>query len=317
MHGQFVWYELASNNPEAALKFYPAFTGWGTQPFDADYTMFTSSGIPVAGVFRMTEEMRSQGVPPYWMPYVESGNVSDTASLATSLGAKVLHGPVDIPNVGDIAVIQDPQGAVFGVYKSTSGATSWDGTPVVGQFSWNELMTSDHAEAFEFYRRLFGWDRTGEMDMGGGNMYQMFGSGSAMFGGMFTRFGDMAEMPPFWLCYIHVKNVPASLSKATKAGASVHRAPEDIPGGVIAILGDPEGAGFALHHQNAAPASVATAAAKPRTATKKARSVVRPASKKKKPVKTKATRSRAKKKVAVKKAKPSAGTKRKKAAKKK
>jgi uncharacterized protein len=328
MHGQFAHYELTTSDAEAARKFYPTFTGWKTQAFDNDYTLFTSGGVPVAGVFALTEEMRSQGIPPSWMPYIEVKNVADTTKLANSLGGKIMFGPESIPDVGDIAVIQDPQGAVFGVYRSSSGAPSWDGTPVVGNFSWNELMTPDHSAAFDFYRRLFGWDKIDEMDMGGGIMYRTFGKGEKMYGGMYTTPREMSGMHPFWLCYIHVKDVPAALATATGHGASVHRPPMDIPGGVIAILGDPQGAGFALHHQNGASAGASTAKAgsnrqpakskavaakkSKKVATGKSRATVkksRPAAKKAKPVvrrSKKAAKPAAKKKSAARSARKSA-----------
>ena len=47
MHGQFIWYELTTPDVDAAKKFYPKFTGWSTQAFDNDYTMWTSGGAPV------------------------------------------------------------------------------------------------------------------------------------------------------------------------------------------------------------------------------------------------------------------------------
>lgn len=247
MHGQFVWYELITPDTDAATKFYSPFTSWGTQAFDKDYTMWTTSGAPFAGLYRLSPEMRQQGIPPHWMPYVESSDVDATARLATSLGGKVLSGPNDIPKVGRYAVLQDPQGASFGVYKTTGPSSAWDGTPTVGRMSWHELMTTDYARAFDFYRKLFGWEKTGEMDMGGGNNYVMYGKGQP-FGGMFNRFGDMAGMHPFWLVYIHVPDVKKAFDRAVKAGAMVQRPPMEIPGGgTIAILGDPQGAAFALH----------------------------------------------------------------------
>jgi hypothetical protein len=250
MHGQFVWYELTTPDVDAAKTFYPRFTGWGTLRFDNDYTMWTTGGVPVAGIFRLTEEMRRQGVPPNWMPYVESDNLDETAKKAAALGGKVIVAPQDIPGTGRFAVLQDPQGATFGVYKASTGSGGWDGTAVVGHFSWHELMTTDYVKAFEFYRALFGWEKTSEMDMGGGNMYSMFGKG-APYGGMFNRTPDMAGMHPFWLVYINVKDVGKAVAIATKAGAMVQRPQMDIPGGSIAILGDPQGAGFALHHVTA------------------------------------------------------------------
>lgn len=155
MHGQFVWYELTTPDVDAAQEFYPRFTGWGTQQFDKDYTMWTTGGVPFAGIFRLGPEMRERGVPPNWMPYVEVNNVDETAALATSLGGKVLHGPADIPGTGRFAVLQDPQGAVLGIYLSKAASQAWDGTAVVGRFSWHELMTTDYVKAFEFYRALF------------------------------------------------------------------------------------------------------------------------------------------------------------------
>ena len=273
MHGQFVWYELTTPDVDAAQKFYPQITGWGTQPFDNDYTMWTNAGAPFAGMFRLGEEQRQKGIPPNWMPYIESNNVDKTATLATSLGGKVMHGPDAIPNVGRFAVLQDPQGAVFGIYKSDRPSQSWDGTPVLGRFSWHELMTTDYPKAFDFYRKLFGWEKTGEMDMGGGNNYFMFGKGK-MFGGMFNRPPEMASMHPFWLVYINVKDVRTAVDVATRAGAFVQRPPMEIPGGMIAILGDPQGAGFAVHHLSAPSAAsqpsatTSKPAARPRNASR-------------------------------------------------
>jgi len=262
MHGQFVWYELLTPDTDAAKKFYSSITGWGTQPFDKDYTMWTTAGAPFAGLYRLGPEMRQQGVPPNWMAYVESSNVDETVRLATTLGGKVTVPASDIPNVGRFAVLQDPQGATFGVYKASGPSRSWDGTPVLGRFSWHELMTTDYRKAFDFYQKLFGWEKTGEMDMGGGNMYLMYGKGQP-YGGIFNRHGDMLNMRPFWLVYIYVRDVRKAVDVATKNGAFVQRPPMEVPGGgTIAILGDPQGAAFALHSSAAASSSSGTTARK-------------------------------------------------------
>jgi len=123
----------------------------------------------------------------------------------------------------------------------------WDGTPVLGRFSWHELMTTDYRKAFDFYKQLFGWDPMSEMDMGDGNMYSMWGRGGNMFGGMFNRPPEMASMHPFWLIYVNVKDVPKAVDATTRGGGFVQRAPMEVPGGQIAILGDPQGAAFAVH----------------------------------------------------------------------
>jgi uncharacterized protein len=287
MHGQFVWYELTTPDVDAARKFYPPITGWGTQQFDKDYTMWTTGGAPFAGIFKLGPEQSQQGIPPNWMPYIEAGNVDDTARKVTSLGGAVVVPPTDIPGTGRFAVVRDPQGATFGLYKSNSASRAWDGTPTLGRFSWHELMTTDYKKAFDFYRQLFGWEKTGEMDMGGGNPYFMYGMKGKMYGGMFTRPPEMAGMSPFWMVYVNVKDVKKAVDTATKAGAWVKQPPMEVPGGMVAILSDPQGAAFAVHSGGSA-----TATAKP-TGTKKAKAASRP--------KAKAKRSGTKKKAASKK----------------
>jgi uncharacterized protein len=297
MHGQFVWYELTTPDVDAARRFYPAITGWGTQQFDKDYTMWTTGGVPFAGIFRLGPEQRQKGIPPNWMPYIEAGNVDDTARKVTSLGGKVMVGPDDIPGTGRFAVVQDPQGAVFGIYKSTNQTSrAWDGTPVIGRFSWHELMTTDYRKAFDFYRQLFGWEKTGEMDMGGGNMYFMYGMKGTPFGGIFNRPPEMASMPPFWLMYVHVKDLKKAVDATTRAGGMVKQPPMEVPGGQIAILGDPQGAGFAVHQATApvaAPTSAGTKASKPASRPKAKTAKSRPKSKaasRKRPAAKKASR---------------------------
>ena len=288
MHGQFVWYELTTPDVDAARKFYPPITGWGTQQFDKDYTMWTTSGVPFAGIFRLGPEMRQQGIPPNWMPYIEAGNVDDTARKVTSLGGTVVVPPSDIPGTGRFAVVRDPQGATFGLYKSNTASRAWDGTPVLGRFSWHELMTTDYQKAFDFYRQLFGWEKLGQFDMGGGSPYLEYGLKGKMYGGIFTRPPEMSGMSPFWMVYAYVKDVKKAVATATKSGAFVKQPPMEVPGGTtIAVMGDPQGAAFAVH--SAAP----TTATRPKPAArKKAKAASRS--------KTKPARSRPRKKAATK-----------------
>ncbi len=285
MHGQFVWYELTTPDVDAARRFYPPITGWGTQQFDKDYTMWTTGGAPFAGIFKLGPEQRQQGIPPNWMPYIEADSVDETARKVTSLGGTVVVPPADIPGTGRFAVVRDTQGATFGVYKSNTASRAWDGTPTLGRFSWHELMTTDYKKAFDFYRQLFGWEKTGEMDMGDGSPYFMYGMKGTMYGGMFTRPPEMASMSPFWMVYVNVKDVKKAVDIATKAGAYVKQPPMEVPGGMIAILGDPQGAAFAVHSGGSASARETTPSAK-----KKSKSASRP--------RAKAARSGARKKAA-------------------
>lgn len=268
MHGQFVWYELTTPDVDSARKFYPPITGWGTQQFDKDYTMWTTSGVPFAGIFRLGPEQRQQGIPPNWMPYIEAGNIDDTARKVTALGGTVVVPPSDIPGTGRFAVVRDPQGATFGLYKSSTASRAWDGTPTLGRVSWHELMTTDYQKAFDFYRQLFGWEKLGEIDIGGGSPYLEYGLKGKMYGGIFTRPPEMAGMSPFWMVYVRVADVKKAVAIATKSGARVKQPPMEVPGGsVIAVMSDPQGAAFAVHSGGSASATEPTASARKKAKT--------------------------------------------------
>jgi predicted enzyme related to lactoylglutathione lyase len=118
--GSPCWFELATSDTKAAGKFYSGVFGWGldTQAMGAmNYTMLKVGKESVAGVMALTPEMKKGNVPPNWLPYIRVEDSDGTAKKATSLGGKVLHGPMDVPNVGRFAVLADPTGAAFAVIR--------------------------------------------------------------------------------------------------------------------------------------------------------------------------------------------------------
>lgn len=177
MSGQFVWYELMTSDSSSALRFYPAVTGWGTDEFDkVQYTEWTADDVPLGGVVQLTSEQMEHGVPSHWLPYISVDDVNAAAAQAASLGGRLSFGPHDIPGTGRFAVLADPQGASFAIYRSLEPAEGFTGTRKIGRFSWHELLTTDVDAAFDFYRRMFGWQRTSAFDMGADvGVYQMFG----------------------------------------------------------------------------------------------------------------------------------------------
>jgi hypothetical protein len=155
---------------------------------------------------------------------------------------------MDVPNAGSFAVLSDPQGAAFAVYHSAKQeAHNQPDASQVGQFSWNELATSDYKKAFSFYSDLFGWEPKEAMDMGEAGIYQLYGRGESSFGGMFNKPDEMPG-PPMWLYYIKVEDVKASAKKVEELGGQVINGPMEVPGGdLIAQCVDPQGALFAIH----------------------------------------------------------------------
>jgi uncharacterized protein len=243
--GMFVWYEHLTGDVPGAIAFYGDVVGWKTQPFgDTGYTMWVASQGPLGGVMRFPED--AKGAPPHWMAHVQVADVDATASLAAKRGARVCKEPTDIPTVGRFAVLADPQGATFAVFRPNTGMQLHD-VAKEGEFCWNELLTSDSAAAFRFYAELFGWKIVEDMDMGPMGTYRVFGVGEKRLGGMMTV-PKGTPMPPMWLYYVSTNDLDAALRRATAKGAKVMNGPMDVPGGGrIAQLTDPRGAPFALH----------------------------------------------------------------------
>jgi uncharacterized protein len=246
--GRFVWYEHLSKDPKATIDFYTEVVGWKTQPFaeDNNYVMWVGSQGPLGGVMKLPDEAAKMGTPPNWMAHVQVEDVETTASLVKKLGGKVYKEPTEIPTVGRFAVIADPQGVAISIFKPQDPMTLHDSSKV-GEFCWNELMTSDNVAAFNFYSQIFGWKIVQDMDMGPMGTYRVFGIGEKQLGGMMTT-PKGSPMPPMWLYYIETSDLEAAIARATKRGATVMNGPMDVPGGGrIAQLLDPQGAGFALH----------------------------------------------------------------------
>ena len=282
MHGQFSWYDLMTPDAGPATKFYPAVTGWGTEEWDqAKYTMWTVGDRAFAGINPISPEQTAQGVRPHWLAYVTVDDVDRTVSKTRAAGGRVLHGPEAIPSVGRFAILQDPQGGIVAVIKSDTPTPGFDGTPTLGRFSWHELMTTDYRAAFEFYRQLFGWEKTGEMDMGPDGMYLMYGMKGKPFGGIFNRRAEHGNMPPNWTFYVNVKDVGRAIDAIKRNGGEMAMGPMQVPGGdTIAIAKDPQGAMFAVHQ--VAPKTAATAPrpkARPKARPKKKAKTARKAKK--------------------------------------
>ena len=250
VRGRFVWHELMTTHPDAAQGFYTKVVGWGRQTdegLSTPYTMWTWGQQPMGGLMALPEQARKAGAPPHWLTYVGTPAIDATVEQATRLGAKTIVPTTDIPTVGRFAILADPQGAVFAAFTPATSPAQ-DERAGLGDFSWHELMTTDHASAFQFYSTLFGWQKTEAMDMGPMGIYQMYGHHGRTLGGMFNKPATMPA-PPHWLAYIRVENVHRAAETAKSLGGQVLNGPMEVPGGdwIVQCL-DPQGAAFALHH---------------------------------------------------------------------
>ncbi len=250
--GTFVWYELMTTDPAAARDFYGPLVGWDAavhEDGEIPYTMWMRGEVPAGGLMELPRDARAGNVPPHWMAYIATPDMEETTRKAEDLGATLLHGPQEIPGMGTLSVLQDPQGAVFSLWESASESEEpGPETPSLhGHFSWNELLTTDHEGAFDFYATLFGWVKTDAMDMGPMGTYQMYGHQDRTYGGMYNK-PEEVQAPPHWLYYVMVDDVDSAARAVKELGGQVLHGPMEVPGGDrVAQCMDPQGAVFALH----------------------------------------------------------------------
>jgi predicted enzyme related to lactoylglutathione lyase len=245
----FVWYELMTSDDAAAQDFYGKVVGWKAQDAGQPgmkYTLLAASEGPVAGLMALPKEACDAGAKPGWVGYVGVDDVDACARRIAEAGGKTHVPPTDIPGIGRFAMVADPQGATFSLFKAAAPM----GQPPAdvnqpGLIGWHELYALDGEKAFDFYSGMFGWTKSDAIDMGEMGRYQLFAAGGAPIGGMMTK---PANLPmPFWNYYIQVDAIGAALERLKAGNGQVVNGPMQVPGGSWIVQGiDPQGAMFAL-----------------------------------------------------------------------
>lgn len=249
--GNFSWIELNTTDASKAKRFYAELFGWTFDDRPAGpgmtYSMVKLGDRHVAGLFEMSKEMAAVA-PSHWGSYVTVDDVDATAKKVEPNGGKLIDAPFDVMDVGRMAVVQDPAGAILRLWtaKKRLGA---DVKNEPGALCWNEVYTTNVDAAGTFYANVIGWQLE-PVDMGPMGTYTLFRvpGEENNSGGMMPMPPNMKGVPSHWLAYIQVEDCDASTKKASDLGAKTLVPPMDIPNiGRFSIVQDPTGAAFALY----------------------------------------------------------------------
>lgn len=248
--GTFCWAELVTSNTDGAKRFYTELMGWETHddplPGGGVYTMIQLAGGNVGAMYQLSEEMKTQGVPPNWLSYVTVEDAYATTAKAKEHGGQAAKEAFDVMDIGSMAVLEDPAGGVLAIWqpKKHTGTDHTDKKP--GSVCWTELASRDAAAAGKFYAEIFGWDPT-EQEMEGLGKYTVFMKGEAQAGGMLQMTEEWGDTPSHWMVYFAVEDCDASANRVEELGGSVCVPPTDIPTvGRFAVVNDPQGAVFSI-----------------------------------------------------------------------
>ena len=250
LHGKWVWYELESSNVEKSKAFFGELLGWQIEAAEtagAKYALCKAGGKEIASI----EPVEVKNGKSHWVPYVSVPDVDAAVKAAEENKGKVVKPAQDVPQIGRYAVVSDPNGAVFALFRSErSDDPDSKGPPQAGVFLWNELLTRHkkaHASSLAFYPAVIGYT-TSQMEMGDAKKktsYDMLAYAEKPRAGV--NAAKPASMGGQWLPWVAVDDVDAAVVKVKALKGKVAQKPFDIANvGRAAVVTDPTGAPVGL-----------------------------------------------------------------------
>ena len=242
------WVELSSQDADASAAFYGELMGWaaaeaGPPAETGGYRLFQQDGKSVAGLMGHMQE----GHPTVWVTYFSTADANETASKVRDAGGGVIVEPMDVMDIGRMAVFSDPTGAVFGVWQpKTFQGAELKNTP--NSLCWTEVYTRDPERDKEFYPAVFGWGIGRAPFEGPPESYVVWERNGDQVGGMMPMSDESfpSEVPPHWGVCFEVADTDAIVAKARELGATVTFEGMDMPIGRLAGFIDPQGASFSV-----------------------------------------------------------------------
>jgi len=236
--GKVVWHDLVTPDLEKSKTFYGELFGWQFEELSSGYLLARNEGRPVAGLARLDATQYTS----HWLPLVSVTDIAQGQETTRAAGGKVVLKAFELRGRGQVAVLKDPQGAAFGVLQSSHGDPE-DRVPGLNTWMWNEIWTDDVVGAAGYYGTLFGYEQ-GAARIGKVTYDYLRRDGKPRVG-LLTK--PDPEIGNTWLCYLRVADVAAVTEKARALGGTVLMAPNSqVRNGSVAILADPNGAGFVV-----------------------------------------------------------------------
>lgn len=243
--GEFVWYELTTSAPRAAADFYGKVLGWIVKDAGMPGMTYLIAHVgdrPFAGIMNSPPDMPAPSSPKWW-GYIGVEDVDAVAEEAEAAGGAIVRAPDDIPGVGRFAVVADPQGSCFMLFKGAGEPAPDLPHLTPGSMGWHQLNAKDWETALPFYQRLFGWAKAEAVDMGGWT-YQLLTIAGEGTGAMMSAHGTQ---PTGWDFYFAVDDIEAAKGRVEDAGGQIVMGPMEVPGPMwIVVALDPQGGPFAL-----------------------------------------------------------------------
>ncbi|MDJ0940159.1 MAG: VOC family protein [Woeseiaceae bacterium] len=249
--GRVVWHDLLTTTPEASREFYGTLFGWTFERpgidlgfgGDATYMLIRHEGELIGGMLD-ARELEAEGNVSQWITMISTSNVDAAVERARSRGAEIVTEPVELASRGRLAVLRDPDGALFALITARGGDPAAR-EPVIDGFLWNELWTDDVDAASAFYVDVAGLTRDDREIPGAGRDFRLLANANGPQSGIVAN--PFEGEKPVWINYLRVADPAAITARVESLGGRVivDAQPRDI-GGFVALVAGPSGAGIAL-----------------------------------------------------------------------
>lgn len=237
------WVDLFTSDPDTARTFYGELFGWTAEAADEEYGgyfSFYKDGALVAG--GMLND-GSQGAPDSWTTYLAVDDADKAAADIKANGGQMYVEPMDVGELGRMAVFAGPDGGVLGFWQPGEhrGFELYDEPGAPG---WFELNTRNYDRAKRFYTDTFGWEihdvvETPEM------RYATYGEGDDARAGIMDASAFLPEgVPCHWAIYFRVDDAAEAAARIPDLGGTVLSPVDDTPYGRMIQAADPSGVTF-------------------------------------------------------------------------
>ena len=236
--GKFIWFDLATVDLKKQKEFYGEVFGWTFQQLnqtDMQYTIIKDGEHNIAGMFQIKPPEGAK-TGALWISLMSVPDPDKAVEVVKNAGGSV-HTPVTtLADRGTYALLNDPEGALFGVLKSGSGDPP-DNDIQTGEILWVDLFAKDMQRAASFYQQVAGYEI---IDNEKGRVHIFLHSAGKLRAGIVPRPEEANHSG--WLPYVKVNDVVSTLNKVTAAGGHVLVQPDKtLLNGNLAIFTDPEG----------------------------------------------------------------------------
>jgi predicted enzyme related to lactoylglutathione lyase len=235
------WVDIGVPDPQIAADFYGALFGWEVPEGPAEaggYRFATVGRHRVAGI----GVQRGVG-PPAWATYIATDDADATSAAVEAAGGRIVLPPIDVLDVGRMAVFTDPVGAVLSLWQ----AVSHPGAELVnepGTWSWSELLTTDPEASKAFYGEVLGWTAVTHGAATTGEYTEWQVDGRSVAGMMRMPPTTSTQQLPHWAVYFAVADTDTALARIPDLGGRVVVPATDIEPGRFATVSDPAGGVF-------------------------------------------------------------------------